>query len=58
MVRTPFFDNLNFAPGDDEQNAIEPRDVAYLVASILSMRTGTVVDEVNLSPQKKVIKFE
>ena len=58
MVRTPFFETLNFAPGDKSENAIEPSDVAKVVLTILSTRSGTVIDEVNLTPQKKVIKFE
>ena len=56
MVRTPFFNELNFSPGDDASNAIHPNDVAELVQSILSSREGTVFDEINLSPLKKVIK--
>ena len=57
MVRTNFFDKLNFSPGDDFTNAIEPYDVAQLVLSIFAMREGTVIDEINLSPLNKVIKF-
>jgi short-subunit dehydrogenase len=57
MVRTNFFKNLNFSPGDDPSNAIEPYDVAQLVLSIFGMRDGTVIDEINLSPLNKVIKF-
>lgn len=58
MVRTSFFDDLNFQPGDDDENAIEPTDIADIIINILSMRSGTVVDEINLTPQKKVITFE
>jgi len=58
MVRTSFFDDLNFRPGDDDGNAIEPTDIADIIINILSMRSGTVVDEINLTPQKKVITFE
>ena len=57
MVRTSFFKNKNFQPGDEETNAIEPDDIAQLVINILSMREGSVIDEINLSPLKKVIKF-
>ena len=53
-VRTPFFDSLQFEPGADEDNAIEPGDVARLVLDILQMRPGTVIDEINMSPRKKV----
>ena len=58
MVRTDFFDKLSFSPGDDLTNAIEPKDVAEVVLSILKMREGTVIDEINLSPLNKVIKFK
>ena len=57
MVRTSFFKNKNFQPGDENSNAIEPDDIAQLVINILSMREGSVIDEINLSPLKKVIKF-
>ncbi len=53
-VRTDFFTDLNFEPGDSSDNAIEPEDVASVVKDILQMRAGTVVDEVNLSPLKRV----
>jgi short-subunit dehydrogenase len=57
MVRTDFFRELDFAPGDDAGNAIEAGDVAEVILSVLKMRAGTVVDEINMSPQKKVIQF-
>ena len=57
MVRTPFFDKLKFKPGEESSHAIEATDIATLVLTILSTRSGTVIDEVNLSPLKKFIKF-
>ena len=57
MVRTPFFDNLDFGPGPDPANYVLPEDVADLVTTILSTRRGTVFDEVDLSPLKRVIEF-
>tara|TARA_B100001093_G_scaffold508637_1_gene571222 strand:+ start:277 stop:990 length:714 start_codon:yes stop_codon:yes gene_type:complete len=57
MVRSPFFDELNFCPGENAENAIETSDVAAVVTDILAMRRGTIIDEVNLSPAKKVIVF-
>jgi short-subunit dehydrogenase len=56
MVRTRFFETLDFEPGPDPDNFIDPDDVAKAVDSVLAMRTGTVVDEINLSPLKKVIR--
>ncbi len=57
MVRTPFFDALDFRPAADPVCAIEPADIAATIAHVLTMRPGTVLDEINLSPQKKVIDF-
>jgi len=58
MVKTGFFDDLSFEPGDAEENYILPQDVADAVLSVLSARPGTCFDEINLSPLKKVIKFK
>ena len=58
MVRSPFFDNLNFYPGRNFENAIEPSDVAAAVMDILATRRGTIIDEINLSPAKKTIIFK
>tara|TARA_Y100001968_G_C19239708_1_gene658787 strand:- start:170 stop:856 length:687 start_codon:yes stop_codon:yes gene_type:complete len=58
MVKTNFFDRLHFRPGADKTNAIEPEDVAELVLNVLKSRKGTVIDEINLSPLKKVITFD
>ena len=57
MVRTPFFEDLDFAPGEEPDNHIEAEDVADVVVGILKTRSGTVIDEVNLSPLKRVIDF-
>jgi len=57
MVKTAFFDELDFRPGDAADNYILPEDVARTVLLILEARQGTVFDEINLSPQKKVVRF-
>lgn len=57
MVRTEFFDALDFAPGEDRSNYILPEDVADAVMAVMEARAGTVFDEINLSPQKKVVRF-
>ena len=49
-VRTPFFDDLHFAPGEGEDNAVAPEDVAAVLTQVLEARPGTVLDEINLSP--------
>ena len=58
MIRTDFFENLNFEPGNDEENAINIKDVSSTVAYILGLSRNTIVDEINLSPLKKAIKFK
>lgn len=58
MVRTEFFDGLHFEPGPGDDQAILPADVAEALWTMLSMRRGTVLDELTLSPQKKVIQFK
>ena len=58
FVRSPFFESLNFAPGIEENNAIEPEDVAKVILDIINLRKGTIIDEVNLSPASKSIMFK
>jgi len=57
MVRSPFFDELSFAPGESEENAIEVTDVAEVVSQILACSPHIVIDEINLSPRIKSINF-
>ena len=56
MVRTKFFDSLKFETGPDPDNYIEPEDVASAVCGALSARRGIVLDEINLSPLKRVVR--
>ena len=58
MVRTAFFDGLDFGPGDDPDNYLLPEDVAQVVSTVLSARPGVVFDQIDLSPQKRVIEFK
>ena len=58
MVKTAFFEHLTFEPGDHESNAILPEDVAAAVSYVLCSRAQTVIDEINLSPLNKVMKFK
>jgi short-subunit dehydrogenase len=57
MVKTGFFDNLTFRPGEAEENYLLPEDVAEAVYGVLTARPGTCFDEINLSPLKKVVQF-
>ena len=55
-VDTGFFMDLDFGPGENRENFLEAGDVAEAVGAILRMPAGSVVDEVNLSPQTRVIR--
>jgi len=56
MVRTPFYQNLNFQPGDHAEHAIEPEDIAQIIPPILDMRSETILDEIILTPKQKGFK--
>ena len=58
MVRSAFFNDLDFEPGDSPENAIEPEDIAKVIVETVGSRRGTVIDEINLSPASKVIHFK
>ena len=58
MVKTAFFEHLAFEPGEHESNFILPEDVAAAVSYVVGTRAQIVIDEINLSPLNKVIKFK
>lgn len=58
MVKSAFFNDLNFVHGESPLNAIEPSDIAEVISSIFKLRRETVIDEINLSPLNKVIQFK
>lgn len=58
MVKTSFFDKLTFQPGEDERHALLPEDIAETVNYILNSNKHSVIDEINLNPANKVIKFK
>ncbi len=58
MVKTAFFDNLSFEPADDETNYLLPEDIADAVDYVLNANPNIVIDEINLNPLNKVIKFK
>ena len=57
MVKTPFFDQQAFRPGQDTSNFITAADIADSVMHILQSRSDIVIDEINLSPRNKSIDF-
>jgi 3-hydroxy acid dehydrogenase / malonic semialdehyde reductase len=58
MVKTPFFDSLAFEPADHESNYLLPEDLAEAVDYVLNSRAHIVIDEINLNPLNKVVKFK
>lgn len=57
MVQSPFFDTLNFRPGDQPGESISPQDVAQTILQVLMSSPNIVFDEINLSPRNTVIQF-
>ena len=58
MVATDFFERLNFQPGKDADCRLVPDDIYAAVRLILTARPGANIDEINLSPHKKLIEFK
>lgn len=56
MVKSGFYDGLSFQPGSDFENYLTTEDVASIVVQVLDSPGNLVVDEINLSPLKKVIR--
>lgn len=58
MVKSPFFNDLNFAPGEQRCQHLLPEDVAHAVNYILNSNPQIVIDEINLNPLHKVVSFK
>tara|TARA_E500000331_G_scaffold354665_1_gene408262 strand:+ start:775 stop:1479 length:705 start_codon:yes stop_codon:yes gene_type:complete len=56
MVRTSFFDNLGFEPGNSKENAIQAKDIGELVYYIISASRYVNISDINIDPIKKVVK--
>lgn len=56
-VRTAFFDDLDFEPGEEDANALLPHEIADLVSHVVASRRGVVFDEISLTPLKRVLRF-
>jgi len=56
MVRTGFFDELNFEPGPDSNHALNPDDVAEAVISMLNTTGSAVIDEIVVNPLQRVVQ--
>jgi short-subunit dehydrogenase len=55
ITRTGFYDRLRFRPAEDEGAAVTAQCVARAVWDVLTARSGTVVSEVTLRPQRVLI---
>ena len=55
MVKTSFFDDLSYEPGHEKENYISPEQITKALELILDCEDGTIIDEINISPQKKVV---
>ena len=53
MVRSPFFDTLEFEPDGLETNAIETEDIAKIVFDFLGTRQGTIICLLYTSPSPR-----
>jgi NADP-dependent 3-hydroxy acid dehydrogenase YdfG len=58
MVKSEFFDDLTFTPGEHHSNFLLPEDVAEIVSFVLHSRSDIVFDEINLNPLNKVVNFK
>lgn len=58
MVKTEFFETLTFEPGAESSNYLNPEDVAEAVSYVLASQPGIVIDEINLNPLNKVVRFK
>lgn len=58
MVKSAFFEQLSFEPGENSSNFITPEDVAEAVSYALNAQAQIVIDEINLSPLNKVVRFK
>ncbi|MGR8941586.1 MAG: SDR family oxidoreductase [Gammaproteobacteria bacterium] len=58
MVKTEFFESLSFEPGEDQTNYLLPEDIAETVTYVLNSRPEIAIDEINLNPLNRVVKFK
>lgn len=56
LVRTPFFDALNFKPGPAPEHALQAEQIAETVNLLLQMDNHSVIEEINMQPLKAQIE--
>lgn len=55
LVRTPFFDDLDFEPGSEVNHALSVDDVVESIMQVILMPNKSNIDEINLSPMQNVV---
>jgi len=58
MVATDFFKELSFQPGKDTDCHLLPDDIYAALKLILMARPGININEIELSPHRKLIEFK
>ena len=58
MVKSDFFNDLTFEPGEKCSQHLLPEDVSAAVSYILNSSPYSVIDELNINPLHKVINFK
>tara|TARA_E500000178_G_scaffold300353_1_gene308571 strand:+ start:348 stop:602 length:255 start_codon:yes stop_codon:yes gene_type:complete len=58
MVKSSFFESLDFEPGENIDNSIKTKDIAELIFFLLASSKSINYFDINLDPLKKVIKFK
>ncbi len=56
MVKTEFFNDLSFEPGEAWQHSLQASDVATAVMTILNSPDNAVLEEINVRPLQHVVK--
>jgi hypothetical protein len=56
IVKTAFYDKLNFKEHGDEASYITAACVADAIETILKQREGTIISEITIRPQKHMIE--
>lgn len=56
MVRSHFFEQLSFQPGNEESQALAPSDVAEAVLHMLQAKNHSVIEEITLNPRHRVVQ--
>ncbi len=56
MVRTGFFDSLDFEPGPDEAHALHATDIARAVVSMITSPDHALISELVVQPRQHVVQ--